>query len=173
MTSFYLPIALATTPMSVTYYSIGSICAPFVKKFLKSNNKSCLMISSITIAIFLCLVAYYINDFTNMYYAHSMSHLFGYCVAIVGIMMTLMLSKFISLSKSKALKYILNYCGINSLIILGFHLTLLQLMSRFYPLSNASIIGYLIANVAIVAVLIVIIEFINRKIPFCIGKNNK
>lgn len=152
-------ICIAFIFISLTYL----ISRKWGKKILATDKK---ILFTIGIALYLC-------DFCimNFYYTTDpILYIISSMLACIGILLL-----FTTIEHFKFISSPLAYCGRNSLIIMAVHYNLLYQITLICDkelLGSPSYSGFKTLIYFIIALFlqIIIIEFINRKVPFMIGK---
>lgn len=165
-----LPWTIDVSLTATVFFGIGYI----IKGKLDLNN-----ISSKTLPIFLALsiATGMLNDKVEVYDNYYGNYFLFFISAISGIIIAVILAKLIKSSK------ILNFIGMNTLVLLGLHLKIIYIPLEF--LSNkilillsldrtdfliSLIMGLLFVCITII-ILIPFVNFINKHIPFIVGKS--
>lgn len=168
--SFHLPFAMHAIPMAIAMIGTGSLLHKYVTHDLP--NKLNIVIALVSFMI-MAITSYFMDEYTNMYNGKIMCGIIGIAIAYLGTNMIVAFSKIIDGSSLSFIKRFLLYCGKNSLIIFGTHLTLINLIERFVGDINIyDPLKFALGNFIVILCIYVIIELINKKIPWCIGKLN-
>ena len=145
-----LPFKIQSLPMAALFYAFGSLTSKEVKKYYVTKvHKYDHVLALVCIAI-LIVCALFLNSYTNMYYGRILLNGWGIIVALAGIAVILVISKFIDLSYFR-IKNILLLLGKNSLIIFGTHLAYKDLFLRIFGEMKPDYpYNYLLGNVVMV-----------------------
>lgn len=166
----FLVFALHAVPLASAFLSLGSVLGASVMDYYKYDSKCYIWFYALSLVI-LIGCAYLIKDFNNMCYGHLMYGFWGCLLAFIGILMIIILSKYIDVKNVCILKRILVYCGQNSLAIFGLHLSFKGIYIRvFGDMTINSPLHYMLGNLGILGGVFLLILFINKRLSWCIGK---
>jgi len=159
------PFMLNDAMHYLTYFAVGNLIGQKLLLFLKNNrNRIVLVFSCIILYVIIKLFAPLIqHEFINNISSHLLTFVF--------IFLIIALFSFI---RKVDRKNILRFYGLNSLSVLGLHVPVLIVFQRIMHklFDNFGLEGAFVCTVLTIITLYPFIVFINKHLPFCIGKNS-
>lgn len=164
------PFALSTIPIASSFMLLGKMSCSHLFSFLKDplSNRSELIKKFVCCFLILLLFVLLGNQSTNLHKAHLAYGPLGWIASIVGIIMTVLLTKVIDSILMFRKFFII--CGQNSLLIFGLHLTIIQAVGLTGGLCIYQPLHYLFLNIFVILALVILIKIINRWLLWSIGK---
>jgi fucose 4-O-acetylase-like acetyltransferase len=167
-------IPLLNYNINANYYSIATtlLCLPFFifgyvykKYFLQKNYYL-----GVVMFVFSLILHYYNNKPVVISQCFvQMNIIIFYLSSISMIYAFIQLCRFIQ--NIKLIEYVLTYYGKNSIIVLCFHIPMVPLYHYIFRLFQHQELSIFITLLVIMVIEVGVIEIVNRKLPFMIGKN--
>lgn len=149
------PFMIGRSFTFLIYYVLGYV---FCTKFIETNNPSMYMIIS--------LLAFVLLRYNGLNSSNGILD----CLGFISIAITLLM--FCKMIADLPLVYLFTYFGIHSIIVFGMHdmyLTIFRIITMNLIGEMNLILGF-INSIVTLLFMVPTIVFINRYIPFCVGK---